>query len=86
MSGTRQSTASASDAAREDNVKYDNKSIPCVAAGEGVAFSTLGDWEVGKPPAYFEPLFRPDVAASIEEELDNLSHDLRELSLKIHGE
>lgn len=60
----------------------------CVSAGEGVAFSTTGDWEkevTGKAPSYTEPLFRPDVAKTIEEEMDNLSDELRELSLKIHG-
>lgn len=60
----------------------------CVSAGEGVSFSTIGDWEkevTGKPPSYAEPLFRPDVAKSIEEEIESLSDELRELSLKIHG-
>ncbi|KIO34098.1 hypothetical protein M407DRAFT_240734 [Tulasnella calospora MUT 4182] len=59
----------------------------CVSAGEGVAFSTTGDWEkeaTGKPPSYAEPLFRPDVVKTIEEEIYNLSDELRELSLKIH--
>ncbi|KAG9050416.1 hypothetical protein FS837_005489 [Tulasnella sp. UAMH 9824] len=59
----------------------------CVGAGEGVAFSTTGDWEkevTGKAPSYTEPLFRPDVVKTIEEEMDNLSDELRELSLKIH--
>ncbi|KAG8951841.1 hypothetical protein FRC04_005533 [Tulasnella sp. 424] len=59
----------------------------CVSAGQGVTFSTIADWEkevTGKPPSYPEPLFRPDVAKSIEEEIESLSDELRELSLKIH--
>ncbi|KAG9013748.1 hypothetical protein FRB90_005753 [Tulasnella sp. 427] len=59
----------------------------CVSVGEGVAFSTIGDWEkdvIGKPPSYAEPLFRPDVVKDIEEEMESLSDELRELSLKIH--
>lgn len=57
-------------------------------AEESVSFSTVGDWEkevTRKPPSYAEPLFRPDVAKSIEEEMESLSNELRELSLKIHG-
>ncbi|KIO34099.1 hypothetical protein M407DRAFT_17012 [Tulasnella calospora MUT 4182] len=60
----------------------------CVGTGEDEAFSTIGEWEkevTGKPPSYTEPLFRPEVAKTIEEELESLSDELRELSLKIHG-
>ncbi|KAG8909050.1 hypothetical protein FRC01_007176, partial [Tulasnella sp. 417] len=59
----------------------------CTSMEESEAFSTIGDWEkeaAGKPPSYTEPLFRPDVAKTIEEELESLSDELRELSLKIH--
>lgn len=60
----------------------------CGDTGESKAFSTIEDWEkeiAGRPPSYSEPLFRPDVAKTIEEELGSLSDELRELSLKIHG-
>ncbi|KAG8923228.1 hypothetical protein FRC00_006489, partial [Tulasnella sp. 408] len=57
----------------------------CGDTGESEAFSTIEDWEkAGKPPSYSEPHFRPDVAKTIEEELESLSDELRELSLKIH--
>ncbi|KAG8970644.1 hypothetical protein FRC05_000502 [Tulasnella sp. 425] len=59
----------------------------CVGAGEIAAFSTIEDWEkemTGNHSSYAEPLFSPDVVKSIEEEMENLADELRELSLKIH--
>ncbi|KAG9012199.1 hypothetical protein FRB94_006567 [Tulasnella sp. JGI-2019a] len=65
-------------------------SIPCFVSEEPAPYSTVEEWTAAmvdrKLPDYSdcEPLYRSDIAETIESCIDACNKDLRELSLKIH--
>ncbi|KAG8854571.1 hypothetical protein FRB96_007441 [Tulasnella sp. 330] len=64
--------------------------MPCTSGDELVPYSTIEEWNASmldrKLPEYSDsdPLYRSDVAETIESCIDACNKDLRELSLKIH--
>ena len=62
----------------------------CDFCGHGDHNRTTNWWPADKPPSYspagMNEVFRPDVMKTIEETLIVSSSELRELSLRIHGE
>ena len=62
---------------------------PCDLSPSGTKACTLEEWNETPPPRYdsVEELlsFNPDAVKAVEEGIDSLDSELRELSIKIHG-
>ena len=61
----------------------------CDFCGHGDHNRSANWWPADKPPSYSSTgtneIFRPDVMKTIEKTLNDLSSELRDLSLMIHG-
>ena len=63
--------------------------IPCDFSPPETKACTLEEWNEAPPPNYVSAdemlSFNPDAVKAVDESIDSLNSELRELSIKIHG-